>query len=492
MALLGPRLLIVLCSIVCCALAFKAAVYEHAVIFPPNRIVVLSRDAALKVMKRNLDVYIEQCKEAATQKAELIVFPEYGLYGLGWTRQTLAPYLEFIPDPDTMSWNPCVDPLRYNNTDVQRQLSCMAKNSSLYLVVNFGARQPCSVDVHNCPSDGHFQYSTNLVYDSQGKFIARYFKQNLNSDETHFDRPSITNYTTFSTPFGRFGTFSTNDIMFKNPAITLIKNMNITNIVYPAAWKNELPLLAAIEIHSAFSEGMHVNLMAANLHVPSKGYQGSGIYWPSGTSNNEIYYNNMSAGSGGKLLVHDLSPVDPGDQVQNTKRAKTQRMTEKTRHYNSVNGSDEFQAVMNHDLYNFILLNSGYGGSYKVCQNTLCCETGFEGLFQNTVYALGAFDGIHTHNGRYPLQVCAFVPCVNGSKTSCGQPSVKSVGYMDKMSFSGNFSSNRYVLPEVLVTLDNSTLDIIGRTWLYQEAIIIDVGVPGSPVSISMYAIGGP
>ncbi|XP_069137782.1 pantetheinase-like [Argopecten irradians] len=470
--------------------AFKAAVYEHAVIFPPQRSRVLSRDASLSVMKNNLDVYREQCMEAAVQKAQIIVFPEYGLYGLGWTRRTIAPYLEFVPDPYTKSWVPCDDPSRYNNTDVQRQLSCMAKNSSIYLVANIGARQPCSGSDLHCPSDGHFQFSTNVVYDSNGKFIARYFKQNLNFDELFFDRPSITNYTVFTTPFGRFATFSSYDIMFQNPAITMITKMNVTNIVYPVAWKMELPLLAAIEIHSAFSEGMHVNLMAANLHLPSIGYLGSGIYWPSGASNNEVYYNNMSLSSGGKLLVQDLTPVDSNIP---TKYATFQKHNLPQNNVNerSTTRDDEFQAVMNHDLYTFVPFTKGYG-HYKVCQNTLCCQVFFQGMFENVLYALGAFDGMHTYNGHYPLQVCTFVPCINGSIASCGHSSVHSIGFISTMTFSGNFSTNRYVLPEVLVTRDNSTLDIVGLTWLYQGSLVIDVGVPGSPVSISMYAIGGP
>ncbi|XP_069137784.1 pantetheinase-like [Argopecten irradians] len=479
--------LLIFCVLIYSSDAFKAAVYEHAVILPPQISRVLSRDTALAVMKTNLDVYKAKCMEAAAQKAQIIVFPEYGLNGLDLTRKTIVPFLEFVPDPEAMSWNPC-DESENNDTAAQHQFSCMAKKSAIYLVANIGAMLPCKASDASCPPDGHFQFNTNVVYDSNGKFIARYFKQNLNSDEVFFDRPSITNYTVFTTPFGRFATFSSYDIMFQNPAITLIKKMNITNIVYPAAWKMELPLLAAIEIHSAFSEGMHVNLMAANLHLPSKGYYGSGIYWPSGTSNNEVYYNNMSLGSGGKLLVQDLSPVDIDVHITNPRKNEVQF---KTLRVDSVNNDNQFQAYMNHDLYTFIPLSNGYG-EYKVCQNNLCCDTLYEGMFENTLFALGAFDGMHTYNGHYPLQVCTFVPCVNGSISSCGHPSVKSVGYMSKMSFSGNFSSNRYVLPEVLVTLDNSTLDIVSRTWLYQESIIIDVGIPGSPVSISMYAIGGP
>ena len=54
------------------------------------------------------------------------------------------------------------------------------------------------------------------------------------------------------------------------------------------------------------------------------------------------------------------------------------------------------------------------------------------------------------------------------------------------MSFIGNFNTS-YVFPEVLVAEDNN-LEIVTRTWLYQESIIIDVGIPGSPLSIIMYA----
>lgn len=401
----------------------------------------------------------------------------------------MAPYLEFVPDPQETPWVPCDDPSQYNHTEVQQQLSCMAKHNSIYLVVNFGARQPCKPTEPNCPKDGNFQFSTNLVYDDKGKFIARYFKQNLNSDETHFDRPEKTNYTVFSTPFGRFGTFSTYDIMFSDPAFTLIKKMNVTNIVYPTAWRDELPLLAAIEIHSAFSEGFQVNLMAANLHVPSKGYHGSGIYWPVGTSNNEVYYYNRTAGSKGMLLLRELSPVTAPPSAQPRKTNDQVKFHSPTSTKRNMYTQNEFKAIMNFDLYTFIPIRSSYG-DVRVCQNTLCCDAEFEGTF-NTLYALGAFDGVHTHNGNYRLQACAFVPCANGTISSCGQPTASSSGYMSKMSFSGNFT-NAYVLPEVLVTLNNSTLDLVERTWLYQESIIIDVGVPGSPVSISMYAIGHP
>jgi hypothetical protein len=66
---------------------------------------------------------------------DILVFPEDGIYGMGFSRQALEPYLEFIPDPKE-KWNACNFPDKYPNTEIQRELSCLAKDASLYLVVS--------------------------------------------------------------------------------------------------------------------------------------------------------------------------------------------------------------------------------------------------------------------------------------------------------------------------------------------------------------------
>lgn len=438
--------------------------------------------------------------------AQIIVFPEYGIYGLGWLRQTIAPYLEYIPNPGDMPWNPCLNPSIHDNTDVQSALSCMARNQGIFVVASMGATQSClDSDVH-CPDGGKYQYSASVIYDSNGTFIGRYFKQHLYQYETfYFDTPKSVDYTVFNTTFGCFGTFSSNDIMFHDPAITLIEKMKIDNIVYPTAWKDELPLMAAIEFHSAFSMGMGIKFLVANLHRPGDGYHGSGMYWPMGTSNDGVYYYNDSIASSGQLLVYEVgsrSQVKRSIRNSNIQRLRPllqSKLSEDDRIPVLKNVSfvsfkpstidselETFTAKVNHDTYSFIPIRSSYGDK-QVCQGRLCCSTGFEGTgFENTLYALGAFDGMHTYGGKYYLQGCIFIQCANSSITSCGLPVKNSKSYMDKMSFSGNFTT-KYVFPEVLVTYDNS-IEIVTRTWLYQESIIIDVGVPGAPLSISMYA----
>ncbi|WAR18675.1 VNN1-like protein [Mya arenaria] len=209
-------------------------------------------------------------------KAKNIVFSEYGV--LGWTRHKLAPFLEYIPDPAGSPWNPCDNP-NGSVSAVQTLLSCIAKNNSIYVVANIGSQQHCVSTDKSCPSDHVYQFNTNVVYDPRGIFIARYFKCNLDSEEMqYFDRPPVVNHTIFDTPFGRFATVCSNDILYKEPTLTLVKTMNITNLAMPAAWKEELPLMSAIEFHSAFAEGLLINVLAANLHVVDLGYYGSGLY----------------------------------------------------------------------------------------------------------------------------------------------------------------------------------------------------------------------
>ncbi|KAL3841970.1 hypothetical protein ACJMK2_020046 [Sinanodonta woodiana] len=463
--------------------SFRAAVYEHNVTFPADRTKILPREEALQVMKNNLAVYAQQAKLASDMGARIIVFPEYGLYGLGWTRQTIAPYLEYVPDPITQKWNPCDEPALYNSTEVQHTLSCIAKHSSIYLVANMGARIPCMKSSSKCPVDHQYQYSANVVYGPNGDFLARYFKYNLYIKETHFDKPQKVDLTTFETPFGRFGTFSSLDIFYYDPAISLIEKMNITNIAFPTAWSDDLPLLSAIELHSAFAVTMASTFLAANLHLPATSYHGSGLYWPWDTSVCASYYYNDSLSSSGYLVVDTLKGCAPSpDRITRMSRGSTSKVK-----YDRPNNRDTFEATINGDRYTAISLTTSYGAS-NVCQHDLCCNLEYEGEFApGELFALGAFDGFHTKGEKYYLQACVFIKCANISKESCGVSTKESLSSISKMSFFGNFSS-KYVLPEIL-TNQNGVPGLEPQMWSYGGALIIDVGLNGGPISISLLSI---
>ncbi|KAF6365633.1 vanin 2 [Rhinolophus ferrumequinum] len=154
---------------------FIAAVYEHAVILPNKTETPVSQDDALLLMNKNLDILESAIKQAAEQDAQIIVTPEDALYGWKFTRETIFPYLEDIPDPQT-TWIPCEDPHRFGHTPIQARLSCLAKNNSIYVLANIGDKKPCNSSDSTCPANGYYQYNTNVVYNKKGKLVARYHK----------------------------------------------------------------------------------------------------------------------------------------------------------------------------------------------------------------------------------------------------------------------------------------------------------------------------
>ncbi|KFV45926.1 Vascular non-inflammatory molecule 3, partial [Tyto alba] len=227
---------------------FTAAVYEHAVILPDATDEPVSPEDALALMNKNMDVLEGAIKEAAQQGAHIIVTPEDGIYGWRFTRETIYPYLEDIPDP-AVNWIPCTDPTRFTPAPVQERLSCMARNNSIYVVANIGDKKPCNSSDPGCPSDGRYQYNTDVVFDPEGKLVARYHKYNLFRRETQFNYPKEPEAVTFETPFGKFGILTCFDTLLS-----------------PTAWMNVLPFLTAVEFHSAWAMGMGVNLLSANTH----------------------------------------------------------------------------------------------------------------------------------------------------------------------------------------------------------------------------------
>lgn len=47
-----------------------------------------------------------------------MVFPEDGIHGFNFTRTSIYPYLDFMPTPREVRWNPCLEPHRFNDTEV--------------------------------------------------------------------------------------------------------------------------------------------------------------------------------------------------------------------------------------------------------------------------------------------------------------------------------------------------------------------------------------
>lgn len=115
---------------------------------------------------------------------------------------------------------------------------------------------------------------TNLLKEIFPPFIFYLLQQNLFMSEEQFNVPKEPELVTFDTTFGRFGIFTCFDVLFQDPAVTLVKDFHVDTILFPTAWMNVLPHLSAIEFHSAWAMGMRVNFLASNLHNPSMNMTG--------------------------------------------------------------------------------------------------------------------------------------------------------------------------------------------------------------------------
>lgn len=457
--------------------SYVAAVYEHKVILNPEPEVVLSRPAALQHMLRNLDVYEQQAARAAQQGAQILVFPEDGIQGFNFTRSSISGYIETIPDPQQESWNPCTEPSRYNNTEVLQRLSCMARRYGLYLVANMADMQPCPLKTDpssSCPPDGRWQFNTNVVFRSDGLLVARYHKNNPYF-ENAFDKPPQPEIITFDTPFaGRFGVLICFDLLFQEPTITLL-DRGVRQLVYPTAWMNQLPLLAAVQFQRAFSLGANITILAANIRSDPLGMTGSGIFSPVSALHHHARQGDPEEG---KLLVARVPVLDPlwvGQSVvteevelEGQKKGEREVRGEAWSSKSVDSGyctdscpdslppvppsSTTFTSSMMYDRLTFVLL-SDTEGELDVCDGSFCCHLQYRQLPKGgsrELYALGAFAGTHTVNGRYALQVCALVRCAGLEASSCGQEVEEAETKMDFL-LEGKFGT-RHVFPSVLAS----------------------------------------
>ena len=84
---------------------------------------------------------------------------------------------------------------------------------------------------------------------------------------------------TFETDFGvTFGHFICFDILFKSPALDLIRKANVSHILYPSMWFSSTPYAVSIQLQQAFAQRNNIALLSAGGNWPIKGNTGSGIF----------------------------------------------------------------------------------------------------------------------------------------------------------------------------------------------------------------------
>ena len=410
------------------------------------------------------------------QNTSIVVFPENGILGYGLTeRHILAPYLEYIPEIDNGEnggINLCSENDTADLTPVQHRLSCLAKTYHVYLIANIGEVKDCSSQV-KCPSDGHYQYLTNVAYDWNGNFLVKYRRMhNVYNHLIATDKPEETDFAVFQTPFGKFGLCSSQDLVYKEPGISLVEKHKIDHLVLPTIWRDKLPLWSAIGLHSSWARTMSVNILAAGAHIPFWTMTGSGLYSPKGV----VSYYRRKSHYAGKVVV-DAVCKDPTAYFSKSRNSGSCFSEFQKPNFNKreklvqVNDDDMFYEDIYGDMILFTEMTKKYG-SLTMCYNdtTVCCSLTYaiSSKAQGESFFFGVYNGLHRttqfeSSPDFHLQTCLVMNVKRRMKSNTDKP--KSEKYrvntiFDSLIMNGSFNT-AYVYPQVI----GSGVTLLPREW---------------------------
>lgn len=322
------------------------------------------------VANENAKNYVTIVKKASEYNVDVIVFPESSLTTSPRSSTTKGIdyplYSSYIPHPKEAEI-PCG-----NSTstviEAVKTISCAARNHSMYVLVNLREKE-------KCPRDSfYYYYNTNVVFDRTGAIVARYRKYHLFGDvgTNVTASPDISTFTTdFNVTFGQFICF---DILFEEPALTLLLKHNVTDILYSSHWLSELPYLTAIQIQSAWSYANDVNFLGSGYNDPSTGSGGSGIY--AGTSG--VLTQFWSEKRANALLVARVPRIVDGRRESTDGNGTTTIYNFSSAEINTKHGPETVpqQNLLRDDVTAFTtaVLNDTTSNVTTLCDRGLCCD----------------------------------------------------------------------------------------------------------------------
>ncbi|KAL7743924.1 hypothetical protein ACLKA6_003146 [Drosophila palustris] len=410
-----------------------------------------------------------------TDDLDILVFPEYVL-----NNRELP---TFVPHP-SQNVTPCFVP-DYELFLVE--LSCATRARGFYVLLNVIEKELCGQNYGSktwnpCPADGVRLFNTNVVLDPKGRVVSRYRKSHLWRGEYRYhsvlQEPDMA---TFETDFGvTFGHFICFDMLFYEPAMRLIVERNVTDILYPTYWFSELPFLGAVQLQEGWSFANDVNLLAADGSKPDGRTTGSGIYAGRQGRLEAVIFEQATT----KLLkarvpkkshysgnAYELPPkILPIFRPQ----LVTKRYTELATHRD-----------YNVDIFQTQLLEMDFlNATQRLCHNEFCCDfqvlrrpIGSSGDYAAYRYRLAAYRGNETtfiRVDRSEQAICAIFACTTEHLLSCGRifPASQNVAnkhYFEQIHISGVFpaAARRLIMPS---TLDGVMLPLDVAQYSFVES----------------------
>ena len=399
---------------------------------------------------KSIETYIET---AAKEGAQIVVFPEDGLARRS-SRDGLSKQLENIPEKPSLNEKiiPCNNS-HYSDRPNFQNLSCYALTHNIAIVVNIGDKQPCSKNTDtDCPSDGFYLYNTNVAFDSDGSYLAKYHKMNLYAAESvTFNTPRVTEVVTFTTSFGvTFGTFTCFDILFKSPAMNLIEQ-GVKNIIFPTFWGSQFPALVSIAVQQSFSMITSTNFIGANIHCQEElcllaglPASGSGIY------SNGLALSTYISGevfSGGQGVVR-IAKVPIVHEAEDTCIETCNFVDQDTVQSVQLPTNVLLKPLENATYHPLSDKESSGSLSLSDSGNHLTCHLSYtfnKRVFEEK-YALGIYYGPTEYN------IGAFCMLVKCSAKGCGEPVQEASSTFKHLRLSGSYPDDVIVFPFMLAS----------------------------------------
>ncbi|XP_074037432.1 vanin-like protein 1 [Leptinotarsa decemlineata] len=347
-------------------------------------------------VQSNIDDYISHIESASIHSAQIIVFPEYGLTG-------------FVDDPTDYAIEipPTASGPSFKDhwlTD----LSNAARGHGMYVVVNLLEKQ------RNEKNKTIF-YNTNVVFDKEGKIVAKYRKINLNGEPKLTPGKASENQVTFSTDFGiTFGLFTGFDMFFYIPSRSILNGTFVTDIICPSYWFSALPFHHSLQFHSAYAQANKVNLLVSNVDNIREGVGGSGVYGGNGI----VFSYYISGTPSSKLSIGRVSNTVTDIAVQGFDILDENDTQSSMENYKAGRNFDS-------NSYKFKDLNLSNGNiTDRICDGTFCCSFNIIVSSGNSsdIYKLMAYAGPQKLGDRKDIYVrmCSLLACQTKDPSSCG------------------------------------------------------------------------
>ncbi|GFS32492.1 biotinidase [Nephila pilipes] len=451
---------------------FTAAAFE----FVQTENCTMDPEEAKQVVKRNLDIYNQATKIAKSKGADIIDFPEYGIFPECNRAQTPF-FCEVIPDPLEGKYNPCVDQQQFADRPQLVTLSCMARNNSMVVHANMGDIYQCEGEP-DCPPDGHMQFNTNVAFDRDGTLLVRYRKEHLWL-EWAMNLPKFKQNPVFKTDFGTFLSYVCYDL-FLGRIIEVETEDKVDGVVFSTYWENTMPLEMTVGYFQSWVMGTNLTLIAAGIQHPGQKSLGSGIFH--GPYGALAYTFNPDAIS--KLVVarvprRGYALTEPESSITAVMQNGTTYDFMSDGDDVEIEGSenilppwqtqlDDRYHVINMENYTLIKITEP-SARLEGCNNGMCCMLDYsaENITQN--YYMAIFNGTQrTFQSLYWAEEdCMLVRCDPADGRECAAYPLRAEVVFHHVYLRANFSTP-YIYPSVIG--DRFRL-VSRRQWEYSKAL---------------------